>query len=467
MSPARLGVIAPLRHRDFRLLALGSLVSLLGDGVFRVTIAIQVFAVSDQPLALSLVASAWAVSQFVMLPVGGWAADRYDRRTVMVVADAARGVALGILAALSISGTLELWHLCLLGAVVGSANGFFNPTAMSLVPDVLPPADLERGNAFLGVARPSMLWIVGPLLGSAVIAAGGPGAALALDAATFAISGAVLLGIRRRARAAPDPTAGGWRQTRDQIVEGVRYVRRRPWAWALITAGAVSTLVHSGGFEILLPTILVFELGLDDGQVAGALAGAFAAGGAGSVLVSTVLGQRGLPRRFVTVLFSLQALALLATAGYGVVTGAWQVAAFGFVIFSSFAVVEIISATMLQRLVPRRLLGRVSSIDWMAAVGLAPLGYLLAGQLTAVFAPRVALVVLALTGVFVVAVLAFVPGVRATERLGALRDRLSDDDDLAAPQAQVPAPGPGTPATARPLEPQLPDPDPSLGRPSR
>lgn len=436
MSEPRVGVLAPLRHRDFRLLAAGSLVSLLGDGVFRVTIAIQVFAIRSDALALSLVASCWAVAQFVMLPVGGWAADRFERRTIMVIADVVRAAALAVLAVLSLTGAITLLQLCALGAVIGAANGFFNPTAMSLVPDLLPGADLERGNAFLGVARPTMLWIVGPLLGSSIIALGGPGAALAVDAGTFVLSGLLLLGIRKQPIPEPQPGAShGWRRTRDDVTEGVRYVRTRPWAWAVIAAGAVSTMVHSGGFEILLPTILINELGLDDAQVARALAGAFSAGGAGAVLASTLLGQRGLPRRFVTALFIVHGIAMLATTGYAVVTGAWQVAVFGFLIFTSFAVIEVISATMFQRLVPRRLLGRVSSLDWMAAIGLAPVGYVVAGQIGSLFDPRSALLALGLFGVVTMVALALVPGVRATEQQGALRDRSSDDS---LPPASVP-----------------------------
>jgi hypothetical protein len=429
---ARLGILAPLRHRDFRLLAGGSLVSLLGDGVFRVTIAVQVLAVRNDPRALSLVAASWAIAQFVTLPVGGWAADRYDRRTVMVAADVLRAFALAGLALLSIGGALEIWHLCALGVLVGVGNGLFNPTAISLVPDLLPGEDLERANAFLGVARPLMLWIVGPLIGATVVATSGPGTALALDAATFVFSAVLLVLIAPRPIAARG--GGGLGRTMGDLAEGLRYVRARRWAWAWIAAAGLSTLVHSGAFEVLLPTLLVNELGLDEGGVARALAGAFAAGGAGSVLASTLLGQRGLPRRFLTWLFVAEAAALVATASYAAVTGTWQVAALGFVVFTLFAITDVIATTMFQRLVPRRLLGRVASLDWMAAVGLAPVGFLVAGPLGAQLGPRSAIAVLGLGGAVLVGVLGILPGVVATERAGRLREREPDDD---RPSAQV------------------------------
>jgi DHA3 family tetracycline resistance protein-like MFS transporter len=427
MTEPRVGILFPLRHRDFRLLAAGSLISLLGDGVFRVTIAVQVLAVNNDPRALSLVAACWASAQFVTLPAGGWAADRFARRTVMLSADVVRGLALGVLAALSLTDALQLWHLCALGALVGAGNGFFNPTAVSLVPDLLPGEDLERANAFLGVARPLMMWIVGPLLGAAVIAQGGPGLALGFDAVTFGVSAVFLLGIAPRAAAAGGAD-GAAARVPGQLAEGLRYVRQRPWAWAWIAAAGLSTLIHSGAFEVLLPTLLLNELGLDDAGVARALAGAFAAGGAGSVLVSTIIGQRGLPRRFATTLFACEAVALIAVAGYGLVTRTWQVAVLGFAIFTLFAVTDVVATTMFQRLVPRRLLGRVSSLDWMASVGLAPIGYLVAGPLAVAVGARQATVGLGLVGLVLVATMALLPGVRAKEQAGALRELRPDED---------------------------------------
>jgi hypothetical protein len=434
MTAPRVGILSPLRHRDFRLLATGSLVSLLGDGVFRVTIAVQVLAVRNDPRALAIVAACWAFAQFLALPAGGWAADRFPRRTVMLLADLVRGVALGVLAVLSLTDGLALWHLCALGAVVGAGNGFFNPTAVSFVPDLLPGEELERANAFLGVARPLMLWIVGPVLGALVIAQGGPGAALGFDAVTFGVSALLLLGITPRPVAIAEGGAGVPRGL-EQLAEGLRFVRQRPWAWAWITAAGLSTLIHSGAFEVLLPTLLVNELGLDDAGVARALAGAFAAGGAGSVLASTLLGQRGLPRRFATTLYVCEALALLAVAGYGLISGMWQVALLGFAIFTLFAVTDVVATTMFQRLVPRRLLGRVASLDWMASVGLAPIGYLLAGPFAVLVGVRTAIVVLALVGVVAVTALALLPGVRTVEGAGRLRD-LAPDEDLPPPAVQ-------------------------------
>lgn len=441
----RIGVLAPLRHRDFRLLALGSLVSLLGNGVFRVTIAVQVLGAFGDPRALSLVAGVWAASMFFSLPIGGRTADRVDRRTLMVGAELARGAAIGVLAALSLAGVLQLWQLCLIGVVVGAGNGFFNPASLSLVPDLLPDVDLERANAFLGVARPLMLWIVGPLVGAAVVATGGPGAAFAVNAGTFLVSAVVLVGIARQpvAEAAGDQRGVVTALLADVGV-GLRFVRTRRWAWAWIVAGGVSSLAHNGVFEVLLPTILFDELGLDEGAVSGTLAVTLAVGGAGSVLASTVLGQRGLPRRFMSTLFVFEGVALLIAAGYGLITARWQAVAIGAAVFSLFAMTEVIGNTLLQRLVPRRLLGRVTSLDWMTSIGLSPLGVALAGPLAVAVGTRATGVGLGVAAGAVILGLGLLAGARMPERIGRLAELRVDDHGAVHPVVP-PAPTASTP----------------------
>ena len=105
---SRVRLLSPLRRREFRLLWSGMAVSLLGDGVFLVALAWQVYALSDAPTALSMVGIAMSVPTVLLLLVGGVVSDRFDRRRVMLCADAARGLALATLATLSLTRTLRL-----------------------------------------------------------------------------------------------------------------------------------------------------------------------------------------------------------------------------------------------------------------------------------------------------------------------------------------------------------------------
>ena len=115
----RMRILTPLRHRDFRLLWTGMTVSLLGDGIFYVSLAWQAYELSNTPSALSTIGVAMTVPHIVFLLAGGVVSDRFDRRRVMIAADLMRALAVGVMGALALSGRLELWHMVVLSGVSG------------------------------------------------------------------------------------------------------------------------------------------------------------------------------------------------------------------------------------------------------------------------------------------------------------------------------------------------------------
>ncbi len=410
------GILTPLRrHRDYRLVAVASLVSLLGDGFFLVAIALQVYAVDPRPLAMSLVGIAWTGSALTFLLVGGWASDRFERRRVMIVADLVRAGAIGSLGLLSVTGNLALWHILVLGAVFGGANAFFNPAATAVVPDLLPPEELPRANAFLGVARPAMVRLAGPAAGGLVVAVAGPGAAFLVDAVTFVVSAALLSAVRADTGGGAGG-GGGLAETRRDVAEGFAFVRANRWCWVWLVGATVSLLLYYGPVEVLLPYVLRFDLGLGESEAARRLALIFAAGGLGSILVSVVVGQRGLPRRFLTAMYLAEAAGVAAVAVYGLAGTLLPLLAASFFLNGMFAFSEIGWTTTLQRLVPGRLLGRVSSLDWLTSLGLMPLSFGLAGPVAALAGTRTTLVWAGVAGSAALCLLLVVPGARAPER---------------------------------------------------
>src|SRR5918996_2297449 len=114
--PPRLGILRPLRIRDFALLWAGAAVSLAGDGVYVVALAWQVYELSNSPTALSLVGVAWTLPIGIFVLIGGVVTDRVERRRVMIAADVVRAVAAATIAVLSLTGQIELWHLVALAA---------------------------------------------------------------------------------------------------------------------------------------------------------------------------------------------------------------------------------------------------------------------------------------------------------------------------------------------------------------
>src|SRR4051812_4826019 len=138
------GLLAPLRHRDFRLLWAGMCISLLGDGAFLVALAWQVYALTDAPTAMGAVGLAMTVPTIIFLLVGGIASDRLDRRRLMLGADALRLAAVATLAVLSLTGELALWHIVALVVAYGTGQAFFAPAFDALVPDLLPETELAQ-----------------------------------------------------------------------------------------------------------------------------------------------------------------------------------------------------------------------------------------------------------------------------------------------------------------------------------
>jgi MFS family permease len=403
----RAGLVAPLRHRDFRLLWSGMCISLLGDGAFLVALVWQVYVLSDTATAMSLVGIAMTVPTIVFLLVGGVASDRLDRRRIMLAADLVRGVAVGLLAVLSLAGALELWHIVVLVVFYGSGAAFFAPAFDAIVPELLPAERLGQANALDQVVRPIALRLAGPALGGVVVGALGSGTAFALDAASFMASAAALLAMRAPAGRR---TATGV-SLRDDLREGWRFVRRRSWLWVTFASAAIAYLLFMGPVEVLLP--LLVKQGL--GGSAAELGLVFAAGGLGSVACAVVLGQRGLPRRDITFMYVAWTLATLAVAGYGLSASVWQLMLACLVFNGLETAGTIVWATAKQRHVPADMLGRVSSLDWLISIGLLPLSFALTGPVSGAIGVRATLIGAGVLGAVVTFAALFIRGVRSVE----------------------------------------------------
>jgi len=181
-------ILRPLRERDFALLWTGMTVSLLGDGIYFVAIAFQVYGLSNAPTALSLVGLSWSIGMLAFVLTGGLTSDRFERRRVMIAADAMRAVVLAVIGVLSVTHALELWHLVGLVVVYGAADAFFGPAFGAIVPDIVPAPLLIEANALDQFVRPIALRLIGPAAGGALVAGVGAGPAFLVDAGTFCFS---------------------------------------------------------------------------------------------------------------------------------------------------------------------------------------------------------------------------------------------------------------------------------------
>jgi DHA3 family tetracycline resistance protein-like MFS transporter len=433
---ARRGLLAPLHHRDVRLLWTGMCVSLLGDGAFLVALAWQVYQLTDAPTAMGVVGIAMTVPTIAFLLVGGALSDRLNRRHLMLVADVARMLAAAALAVLSLSGALEIWHVAVLVAVYGTGQAFFAPAFDAMVPDLVPQHQLAQANALDQLIRPIALRMLGPAIGGMLVGAAGAGAAFALDSASFAVSGVALLLMRPRV-VARDPVRAS--SVVGDLRDGWRFIRERRWLWVTFASAAVAYLLFMGPVEVLVPYVVKHDLG----AAASDLGLIFGAGGLASVLVAIALGELGLPRRSITFMYLAWTVATVAVVGYGLGTAVWHLMLASAVFNALETAGTIIWVTAKQQHVPSGMLGRVSSLDWLISIGLLPLSFALTGPVSALVGAQTTLVLAGITGAVVTIGGLVVPGVRAVERSPA-RDAVRPIDAYAAGAVSAAA-GSGTP----------------------
>jgi DHA3 family tetracycline resistance protein-like MFS transporter len=404
---SRVNLLAPLRHRDFRLLWTGMTVSLVGDGIFLVAMAWQAYELWNAPAALSLLGLGMTVPTIAFLLPAGVLSDRLDRRSLMLCADLGRALVLAALAVLALTGLLTFWELVLLVAFYGVGTAFFTPAFEAIVPDLVPAGDLAAANSLDQFVRPITLRLAGPALGGALVAAVGTGAAFSVDALSYLVSACAVFLMRPPAH----PRSEHAESSIGAVKEGLRFVRKRVWLWGTLVSAAIAYLAFMGPAEVLLPYVVKNELHAS----AGDLGLVFAAGGIGAIGAALFMGQRGHPRRDVTVMYAVWTLATLAVAGYGLATASWQL----MVACLTFNALEtagtIVWATIKQRHVPASMLGRVSSLDWLISIGLLPLSFALTAPIAGLIGVRATLVGAAVIGGAVTLGALFLPGMRDIE----------------------------------------------------
>jgi MFS family permease len=404
----RLRILHPLRERDFALFQTGSTVSLIGDGLFMVAIAWQVYDIWNVPTAFAIVGVAETVPLVALLLFSGVLIDRVERRWVMFWACLVRGACVGAIGLLAVSGALELWHVFVIAVFYGAGRAFEGPASGAMVPDLVPTHLLVQANSLNGVVRPLAQRLVGPALGGLIVHELGAGTAFLLDAATFGVAALMLTQLRPRLAAIQREQHPS---VREDIVEGLRFVRKHTWLWGTIVWALFAAMLGNGPFVVLVPYIVKNELGggADD------LGYVFASGGVGAVLAAIVMGQRGLPRKHIRFMYLVWGLSMLALAGYGLAQELWHAMVANFIGAGAFTAGLIVWSTLMHKLVPTELLGRVSSFDWFVSVSLIPVSFAITGPIAAAIGPEATLIAAGVVGAPLTLAFLFLPGMRDVE----------------------------------------------------
>jgi MFS family permease len=363
----------PLRTRGFRLLVAGSTVSLVGDGIYSVAMAVAALHTDHPASTLAMVAVAGLVPRIVFGLLGGVLADRVSRRVILLVADLVRLAVVATLGAALLDGHASPLLLVACVVPLGAASGAAAPAFSAIVPDIVEAPDLVRANSVMGGVTPFAQMMIGPVLGG-VLASVDVGLAMFVDAATFAVSAGCVLLLRptrdhdaQRAQRPPP-----WADFR----EGLAYVRRTPWLLVNLLSGVAISLAVSGSFT-MLPLLVTRGYGAPSESFGYLLA----VGGAVATLTAVVVGMLRPRRRPLASSYVMYVVGLGAVVGLGLAPDVWLAALFIALMFLGTTAGNIWQDTILGSRIPRHLRGRVSSLDWVAATVSAPLSVTISAAL--------------------------------------------------------------------------------------
>ena len=395
--------LAPLAGRAYRLLWIGQTVSSAGDALVQVALVFAILHIGGTASDIGYIVAVQMVTRVVFILAGGVWADRLRRQFVMLASDILRAMVQAVLAVLLVTGHAHVLELGAGAALYGAAQAFFGPASAGLVPETVPPDQLQQANALMGFSR-SFLSVGGPAVAGLLIAVFGPGLVFAMDAATFVVSAASLGLLRLAPR-----NLLGRSSFRADLAEGWRELAKRSWYWLNLIAHALWNFAIPA-YSVLGPVIAAARLG--GASAWGIISASWAAG----AVVGGVIALRVRPRRPLiagNLALVLGALPMLALARP---LDTWEIgiaAAFGSagMIFLN----TVWSATM-QELIPDQVRSRVDSYDWLISLVVMPAGFAIVGPLAAGAGDAVTLVGAAAVLAIPSGLVVLLPGIRAVRR---------------------------------------------------
>src|SRR5690242_4848358 len=384
----------PLRLRNFRLLIAGQMVSTIGDMFYAVALPWFVLSNGGTPRDLGIVLAAYGVPRAGFVLLGGALSDRLQPRRMMLLADIARALLVGGLAAIVLLDMHTLWILCAIAVPLGAFEGIFIPASMAILPSIMSDDDLQAGNA-INMATVQISTLAGPSVGGIIVASVRSGIAFVIDAGTFIVS-AIALAAMRGKRAPKGSTA-----VAEAAEAPAEEISAEPAAdepktfWALLrqsrllqtglAVSIVANLAFGGLIEVALPDLAHGPLHAGAAGF-GLMLTTFGAGALVGTLIGATLGK--LPHRavFALVCGLIQGVLVAITPFTGGLTGAAiTMAAWG--LFNAMS--NVILITLLQQKLPKALMGRIMGAFGFANFGLYPISVAVGGVVVDRLGPEI------------------------------------------------------------------------------
>ena len=362
-----------LRYRDFQLFFGGQLISLIGTWMQNVAQAWLVYRMTGSSVLLGLVSFAGQIPVFLMAPVGGIVADRFPRRRVVIGTQNAAMLLALVLAALTLTGAVRIWHIFVLSALLGVVNAFDIPARQAFFVEMVGREDLINAIA-LNSSMFNASRIIGPAVAGILVASIGEGWCFFANGVSYI---AVIAGLLLMTVEAHQPATRKGSPLAD-VVEGFRFVMASaPIHHLMIMLGILS--VTGMPFAVLMP-IFAGQILHGGARGLGILMGASGVGAlGGALLLATRESVKGLGR-WVAIsagTFGASLIAFAASRSF------WVSCALLLPVGFAMMVEMGSSNTLIQTMSPDRLRGRVMSVYSMMFMGMAPFGAVLSGVIAA------------------------------------------------------------------------------------
>lgn len=348
-------------NRNFRQLWFGQIVSLLGDWFNLIGSAALIASMTQSGFAVGGLFVVRMLAPFLVSPLAGVAADRYDRRKLLIITDIVRAII--VLGFLLVRDPSRVWMLYVLTFFQLAVSGFFFPTRSAILPDIVEARSLGAANA-ISSATWSVMLALGAALGGLVAGRWGVYTAFFVDSLTFMASALLIAGVAypHKVREATDTRL---RAIVQQYVTGLRYLKQHADILVISLQKAAISLTSAGGFQVLQVAIAerVFVIGDGGGISLGLLYTGVGIGtGIGPILARRFTGDRDWPLRVaIAISYGITGIGLLLVA---------PLSNFGLTLFGSFlrgfggGIGWVFSTQLLLELVPDQVRGRVFASEF-------------------------------------------------------------------------------------------------------
>jgi MFS family permease len=402
-------VRGPLADRNFRLLTAGQVTSTIGDFCYAVALPWLVLSGHGGTVLLGTVLACYGVPRTALVPVGGILADKLGARRLMLAADLTRCVLVAVLTVFAARHVVSLVALGPLAALLGAGEGLFLPASFAIMPTILPPSQLQSGNA-INSAAVQVGIVLGPTIGGILVATSGSVPAFAIDAVSFGISALAMWRLRGRptetertdaqpgdaqgedapgkdaqgadAQGADAPGEGGqpgdgpaalpslWR-----LLAGSRFLQ------VLLLVCVMANFTLAGTLEVALPALAHARFGAEG---YGALVACLGAGSVAGTLAAARWTSAARPMITAAVGYVAGGLIVTLVPFVGGLPGA----AAGTLLFGlGIGFGDVFTITLIQRWAPPAMLGRVMSLVMLASIGTFPVSVAITGVLVHALGP--------------------------------------------------------------------------------